>query len=125
MEAIKIIEQYWQQLKGFAVYAQYCVESELHTPACRSFWMNSIIVAFVIATLLIVFIGKRVIKEQLEFYRNRKRLEARAIVADAATMKEHKRVGDDAAGVDLSHEELTAEIRQAVKSSNPSSRGKA
>lgn len=86
MEAIKILEQYWAQLKKFAIYAQYCVESDMHIPVCRDFWMWSVYAAFGIATIIVVLIAKRIFKEQMEFYRNRKRLEARAIVAPEEVM---------------------------------------
>lgn len=125
MEALNLIEPYWRQLKGLVIYVQLCVGSDMHAPVCRNFWMSSVIVAFAIAILLFIFIAKRVIKEQLEFHRNRKRLEARAIVADPDTMEEYKWVGDDIADVDLSHAELTSEIRNAVKSGHPSASGRA
>ena len=48
------------------------------------------IAALVLALLVIVAVGKRVIKEQLEFRRNKRRLAARAIVAADETMDEHK-----------------------------------
>lgn len=120
MEAIKLIQQYWEQLKRLAIYAQYCTENDMHIPVCRDFWIWSVVVAFGIAIPVIVLIAKRVIKEQLEFYRNKKRLEARSIVADPDTMDQHKWVGD-AVDVNLSHEDLAAEIRKATKSNNPSS----
>jgi hypothetical protein len=121
MEAIKLIEHYWEQLKRLVIYAQYCAGSDLHAPVCRDFWLWSVVVSFCIAIFLIVLIAKRVIKEQLEFYRNKKRLEARAIVADLDTMNQHKWAGDDDNDVNLSHEDLAAEIRKATRSNNPSS----
>ncbi len=90
MEAIRMLEQYWHQLQGFFVYAQYCVESDMRAPVCENFWAGSMVAVFVIALLLTLVIGKRLLREQLEFRRNRKRLEARAIVADEETMNEHR-----------------------------------
>src|SRR5258706_14909879 len=116
MEAIKLIEQYWEQLKRLAIYAQYCAGSDLHAPICRDFWLWTVVISFAIGIFLIVLIAKRVIKEQLEFYRNKKRLEARAIVADSDTMNQHRWTGDDATDVELSHEDLAAEIRKATRS---------
>jgi hypothetical protein len=90
MEAIKLLEPYFLQIKGFVIYAQYCVESDLHAPVCRDFWTGALVAAFVIALLLTLVIGKRLLREQLEFRRNKKRLAARAIVADEETMQQHK-----------------------------------
>jgi len=90
MEAIKILEPYFLQLKAFFIYAQYCVESDIHAPVCRDFWTGIVAAAFFVALLLTLVIGKRVVGEQLEFRRNKKRLEARAIVAGEETMRVHK-----------------------------------
>ena len=116
MEAIKLIEQFWEQLKRLSIYAQYCAGSDLHAPVCRDFWLWIVVISFSIGIFILGPIANRVIKEQLEFYRNKKRLEARAIVADYDTMDEHRWKGDDASDVKLSHEDLAAEIRKATRS---------
>lgn len=126
MEAIKIIEQYWEALKRLAIYAQYCVESDLHTLVCRNFWMWSVVAAFGLAILIIALVAKRIIKEQLEFYRNRKRLEARAIVASEDVIEAATWKGDALAGnlETLPAEALAEKFRQALnkerKPSTPS-----
>jgi hypothetical protein len=90
MEAIKLLEPYFLQLKGFLLHAQYCVERSIHAPDCRDFWTDTVIAIFAVAFLLTLVIVKRMISEQLELHRNRKRLEARKMVADEATMREHQ-----------------------------------
>lgn len=93
MEAIKLLEPYFLRLKGFVDYAQYCVGSDIQAPVCRDFWVGIMIAAFAIALLLILLIGKRLLKEQLEFHRNQKRLKARKVVAAEESMQKHKRNG--------------------------------
>lgn len=90
MEAIKLLEPYFLQVRAFLSYARSCVESDMGAAACRDFWTGSAIAALVLALLVMVAVGKRVIKEQLEFRRNKRRLAARAIVAADETMDEHK-----------------------------------
>jgi hypothetical protein len=90
MEAIKLLEPYFLQLKAWIIHATYCVESPIHAPACRNFWEGAMVAAFAIAILLTLLIGKRLLKEQLEFRRNEKRLKARATVADLDAMEQHK-----------------------------------
>ena len=90
MEAIKLLEPYFLQLKAFIIHATYCVESDIHAPVCRDFWVGAMAAAFATALLLTLLICKRLIKEQLEFRRNKKRLEARAIIADADDMEVQK-----------------------------------
>jgi hypothetical protein len=46
--------------------------------------MWNMISSFAIGIIIAVLIARTVIREQLEFRRNRKRLEARAIIADQA-----------------------------------------
>lgn len=123
MEAIKIIEQYWEALKRLAIYAQYCAESDLHTSVCRNFWMWSVVAAFGLAILIIALIAKRVIKEQLEFYRNRKRLEARAVVASEEVIEAASWKGDALKGdlESLPVEHLADKFREALnKDKKPS-----
>ncbi len=112
MEAIKIIQQYWEQLKRLGIFAQYCAENDIRTVICHDFWIWVVVASVGIGTLVLLLCFKRLIKEQLEYRRNRKRLEARAIVADAETMEQHKWKGDDS-DVPLSHEELAEQIRKA------------
>ena len=90
MEAIKLLEPYFLQLKQFMAHATYCVSSDIQTAACRDFWVEAMVSAFAMALLLTLLIGKRLLKEQLEFRRNKKRLEARAIIADADELEERK-----------------------------------
>ena len=90
MEAIKLLEPYFLQLKQFIAHATYCVSRDIHTAACRDFWAEAMVSAFAMALLLTLLIGKRLLKEHLEFRRNEKRLKARAIIADADAMEERK-----------------------------------
>ncbi|MEO8442397.1 MAG: hypothetical protein ABI547_07915 [Betaproteobacteria bacterium] len=90
MEAIKLLEPYFLQLKAFIAYAKYCGESDIHAPVCRDFWTGIVAAAFFIALLLTLVIGKRMLGERLEFHRNKKRLEARKVVANDETVQERK-----------------------------------
>ena len=116
MEAIKILQPYWEQIKRLVVHAQYCVESEIRNEACRDFWTWTVIASGILALLIIAHVARRIIREQLEFHRNKKRLEARAIVASdeeirAATWKNDA----PASGLEaLPAEELAEKIRRAL-----------
>lgn len=88
MEAIKIIEQYWVQLKRLGVYAQYCADKEIRAPACLDFWAWGALAAMALGLVIIGLIARRFITEQLAFRRTKKLLEARKIVASAEVMKE-------------------------------------
>ena len=114
MEAIKILQQYWEQLKRFGVYAQYCAENDLHTIVCRDFWIWGAVALMAAGMLMTLICCKTIIKDQIEYYRNRKHLEARAIVADTETMEQHRWKGDDS-DAPLPHEALAAEIRKATR----------
>ena len=115
MKAIEILQQYWEQFKKLLVYAQYCADNEIQTPVCHDFWMSTIYVSLGLGLIIAAILGKKIFKEQLELYRNRKRLEARGIVADEETMDQAKWKGEDAADVDLSQEELAERMREAMK----------
>lgn len=121
MEAIKILERYWEQVKRLAVYAHYCAENEIRTLVCRDFWTWTVIASVGLAILIIALIAKRVIKEQLEFYRNKKRLEARAIVASQEVIEAATWKGDALAGniEELPAAELAEKFRDALNKPGP------
>ena len=116
MEAMKVLERYWDQLKRLATNAQYCVENEIRTLVCRDFWTWTVIASVGLAILIIALIAKRIVKEQLEFYRNKKRLEARAIVASQEVIEAATWKGDALAGniEELPAAELAEKFRDAL-----------
>ncbi len=81
---------------------------------CRDFWLWTVYAAVGLGLLIAGVVGQKLLREQLEFYHNRKRLEARKIVADAETMQRAKWTGEDTVDVDLSQDELAAAIRQEM-----------
>ena len=90
MQALDFLKPYYESLKRLFIYAQYCADSNIHAPVCRDFWIWVVCASFAVAGLIALIIGRKLIREQLQFYRNRKRLEARKIVADEETMQEYK-----------------------------------
>ena len=88
MKAIEILEQYWEQIKGLLVYIDFCIDHPVQTLVCRDFWLWNVYVSFGLGLFIAIMIGKKLLKEQLEFRRNRKRLEARKIVADPETIEQ-------------------------------------
>ena len=115
VKAIEILQQYWEQIKRLWVYIGYCADNDIRTPVCRDFWMWTAYVSLGLGVLIVVIIAKKILREQLEYYRNRKRLEARNIVADAETIEEAKWKGEDSSDVELSQEELAERMRAAMK----------
>jgi hypothetical protein len=98
----------------------------MHAPVCRDFWMWVVIASFTAAAFGFFYIGKRILREQLEFRRNEKRLAARAIVASDEEMDEVAWRGDSLKG-DLSSlptEEIAVKFRTALtKERTPSTAG--
>ena len=115
MKALEMLEQYWQELKKLFAYIQYCTGADIQTLVCRDFWLWSVYAAAGVGLLIALVIIKTVFREQLEFFRNRKRLAARQVVADEETMNEAKWKGDDDVDTNLSQEELAERMREAMK----------
>lgn len=115
MKSIEILQQYWEQVKKLLIYVQYCAGQDLQTIVCRDFWLWTVYAALGIGLLIAFLVGKKALQEQLEFYRNRKRLEARKIVADDETMEQVKWKVEAATDVGLSQDELAAAIREEIK----------
>ncbi len=115
MKAIEILQQYWDQIGKLLLHARSCAGQDLQAAECRDFWLWTVYVAIGLGLLIAFKIGKRTLREQLEFYRNRKRLEVRKI---AAAQEEGARAipkVEPIADAGLSQEELAAKIGQALK----------
>jgi class 3 adenylate cyclase len=115
MKAVEILQQYWEQIEKLLIYARYCAGHDIQTAECRDFWLWTVYAAIGLGLLIVFIIGKRTLGEQHEFYRNKKKLEARKI-ADAE--EERMRVAPNVGAIadaDLSQEELAARIGQALK----------
>lgn len=95
MEAIKMLEQYWGQLKRFGVYAQHCIDAGIRAPVCLDFWAWGALAAMAFGVVIIGLIARRFITQQLAFRRTKKMLEARKIVASDEVMKEARWKEDD------------------------------
>lgn len=114
MKAIEIIRQYWEQFENYLVYSRYCAEHDIQTGGCRDFWMWTVYAAIGIGLFIAYAVGKKTLREQLEFSRNRQRLEARKIVADDATMQQATVNFGDSTDIALSQYELAAVIRENI-----------
>ena len=115
MKAVEILQQYWEQIEKLLIYARYCAGHDIQTAECRDFWLWTVYAAIGLGLLIAFIIGKRTLREQLEFDRNRKKLEARKIAdAEEERMRAVPNVGV-IADAELSQEELAAKIGQALK----------
>lgn len=115
MKAVEILRQYWEQIEKLLTYAQYCAGHDIQTADCRDFWLWTVYAAIGLGLLIAFLIGKRTLREQLEFYRNRKKLEARKIADAEAERTQSAPIVGAIADAELSHEELAARIGQALK----------
>jgi len=115
MKAIEILQQYWEQLARLLTYAKYCAGQDVSAIVCRDFWLWTVYAAVGLGLIIVFIIGRKAVKEQLEFYRNRKRLEAQRI-ADEDAAAELARWRVEASPVtELSQDELAAAFRQGIK----------
>ena len=71
MKAFELLQHYWEQLGKLLTYVGYCAGQDMQTAACRDFWLGSVYVAIAIGLLIAFIIGKRVLREQLEFHGGR------------------------------------------------------
>jgi hypothetical protein len=109
---MKDLEFYSAQLQQFISYIQYCSVTQSSAPACKPFWTMVVILGLVLALVIVMAVTYKLIKTQLDYIRNWKRIEARKVVADAETMRKYQWQGDDLAP-ELSQEEIAAAIRTA------------
>lgn len=114
MKSFEFLQQYWEQIGKLLTYVQYCAGQDVQTPVCRDFWLGSVYVAVGIGLLIAFIIGKRVLREQLEFRRNRKKLQARQLIEEEEARDRARRSAEADPAVDVSQQELAASIKQAM-----------
>jgi len=107
MKAFELFQQYWE-------HVQYCVGQDMQTAACRDFWLGSVYTAVGIGLLIAFIIGKRVLREQLEFRRNQKKLEARQLREEEEARQQAQVSAKVELEVGVSQQELAASIKQAM-----------
>jgi len=114
MKSFEFLQQYWEQIGKLLTYIQYCAGQDVQTPVCRDFWLGSVYVAVGIGLLIAFIIGKRILREQLEFRRNQKKLQARQLLEEEEARERARRSAEAAPAVDVSQQELAASIKQAM-----------
>jgi hypothetical protein len=105
------LQGYLAQLKAWFAYAGFCLGDAPSADICKPFWTIVMIAGLVLALALVFVVSYKLIRNQLDYLRNRKLLEARMRVADPEVMKKHAWAADDFAQ-SLSQEELAALIRE-------------
>ena len=114
MKAFEYLQQYWEQAGRLLAYVQYCAGQDVQTAVCRDFWLGSVYTAVGIGLLIAFVIGKRVLREQLEFRRNQKKLEARQLIEEQEARERARLSAEIVPAVDVSQHELAASIKQAM-----------
>jgi len=115
MKAFELLQQLWDQLGKLLSYIGYCAGQDMQTAACRDFWLGSVYVAIAIGLLIAFIIGKRVLREQLEFRRNREKLQARQLAEQEEEARQRAQPTIEAIPtVEVSHQELAASIKDAM-----------
>ena len=114
MKSFEFLQQYWEQIGKLLTYVQYCAGQDVQTPVCRDFWLGSVYVAVGIGLLIAFIIGKRILREQLEFRRNRKKLQAQKLIEEEEARERARRSAEATPAVDVSQQELAASIKQAM-----------
>lgn len=114
MKSLEFLQQYWEQIGKLLTYIRYCAGQDVQTPVCRDFWLGSVYVAVGIGLLIAFIIGKRILREQLEFRRNQKKLQARQLLEEEEAREQARRSAEAVPAVDVSQQELAASIKQAM-----------
>ena len=114
MKGFELLQQYWAQVGTALEYARYCAGQDLQTVVCRDFWLGSVYTAVGVGLLIAFVIGKRVLREQLEFRRNEKKLKARQLLDEEEARQRAELSAAVDPAVDVSQQELAASIKQAM-----------
>ena len=114
MKTFELLQQYWEQVEKLLAYVRYCAGQDVQAAVCRDFWLGSVYTAVGIGLLIAFIIGKRVLREQLEFRRNQKKLQARQLLEEEEAMQRAQQSAELAPAVDVSQQDLAASIKEAM-----------
>lgn len=114
MKGFELLQQYWEQAGTLFAYVRYCAGQDLQTAVCRDFWLGSVYIAGGIGVVILFTFVKRIVRERLEFSRNRKKLEARQLIDEEEARQQARLSAELVPTVDLSQQELAASIKQAM-----------
>jgi hypothetical protein len=118
MDASKLTETFWpyiDYLKRLGAYSSYCASSEITSAACQGFRFCGMIVSEVILLLVLLMWLKNAIQDQIDFNKYKKRMAARAVVADPEVMAKHTWQVENSDIAHLSQQELAEKIRESKK----------
>lgn len=116
MAASKLTETFWlyiDYLKRLGIYSNHCASSEIASSACQGFRFWGMIVAEVIVLIVLLRMLKNVIQDQIGFHKYKKRVAARAVVAEPEVMAKHTWQVENPDIAHLSQDELAEKIRES------------
>lgn len=108
---IENLEHALQQFSGVLSHARYCLADATSAAVCDPFWKMLTLTGLILLLLVVLVVSYKLMRIQLEYLRNQKRLDAQKAIADPEVMKQHVWTADNVAE-DISQEELAALIRK-------------
>lgn len=104
----------WNELDKLLMYTRYCIGNDMQTIVCRDFWSWTALAAAGCGLLVVVFVARKYLRERHD------RSYAGAVDNDRASMNREPAERpaapvEMAAADERSHEEIAANIRDALK----------
>ena len=102
---MKLLEQWY-------AYFDFCIGNPLDAPVCRPFWTWVMIAFLAVGTLIVIWVGWKILGYQLKLRAARRAQMLRDAIADEDTMEQHRWTGDRVHGEDDRNAEVR--IRSAI-----------
>lgn len=100
-----------EEAKKLFAYAQYCAGNDLQTIVCRDFWQWTAYAIAAVGLLIVILVVKKILRDR----GNRRYRAAAEYPEDSWNTPEAATDPASIAVADASHEELSAQIRDALK----------
>jgi flagellar biosynthesis/type III secretory pathway M-ring protein FliF/YscJ len=121
MNPAQLIDRLWTFLVGLARTTQVCFGGGYGAADCGLIWKVTILAVVIIATVVVLMVARRIIRDYLRYRAAMKRWRADQVVAPEEVMNQFKWKGDKADTEPQTQQELAAKIKEALRQNREAS----
>ena len=121
MNLTQSIDKLWTYLVSLARSTQVCLGGGHGVADCGLIWKVSILAVVIVATVVILMVARRIVRDYLRYRAAMKRWRADQVVAPEAVMNAFRWKGDKAGTEPQTQQELAAKIKEALRQNREAS----
>ena len=121
MNLTQSIDKLWTYLVSLARSTQVCLGGGYGAADCSLIWKVAILAVVIVATVVILMVARRIVRDYLRYRAAMKRWRADQVVAPEEVMNAFRWKGDKAGTEPQTQQELAAKIKEALRQNREAS----